>query len=125
AYRTATLCGKTHVLPDDEALERYGIEIESERGALLREGGFVVLDRYDGHAPPGSESGYADYLRARGYESADPWNDFVISAVDRGRVVSGWHLRNAPLPSRVAERHSETAYMTDLALDWIRASRQN
>ena len=121
AGRTATLAGKTHVLPDSDSLARFGIEIESERGALLREGGFVVLDRYDGHTPPGLESGYAEYLRARGYESADPWSDFVISAVDRGRVVSGWQMRNAHLPSRVEERHSETAYMTDLALDWMRA----
>ena len=30
-------------------------------------------------------------------------------------------MRNVHLPSRVAEPHSETAYMTDLALDWIRA----
>jgi arylsulfatase A-like enzyme len=121
AGRTAALAGKTHVLPDAQALARFGIEVESERGALLREGGFVVVDRYDGHLPPGPESGYADFLRARGYESADPWNDYVVSAVDRGRVVSGWHMRNAHLPSRVEERHSETAYMTDLALDWIRA----
>ena len=55
----ATLAGKTHVLPDDEALARFGIEVESERGALLREGGFTVVDRYDGHTPPGPESGYA------------------------------------------------------------------
>ena len=67
------------------------------------------------------ESGYADFLRARGCESADPWNDLVISAVDRGRIVSGRHLRNAHLPARAQERHSETAYTTDLALDWIRA----
>ena len=121
AGRTAALAGKTHVLPDTQALRRFGIEIESERGALLREGGFVVVDRYDGHTPPGIESGYAEWLRARGYESEDPWSDFVISAIDGGRVVSGWHLRNAHLPSRVEERHSETAYMTDLALDWIHA----
>ena len=38
-----------------------------------------------------------------------------------GRFLSGWQMRNVHLPSRVAERHSETAYMTDLALDWIRA----
>ena len=36
AGRVATLAGKTHVLPDNEALDRFGIEIESERGALLR-----------------------------------------------------------------------------------------
>ena len=121
AGRTAALAGKTHVLPDTAALKRFGIEIESERGALLREGGFLVVDRYDGHMPPGPESGYAEFLRSRGYDSADPWSDFVISAIDGGHVVSGWHLRNAHLPSRVEESHSETAYMTDLALDWIRA----
>jgi hypothetical protein len=47
------------VLPDTKALARFGIEVESERGALLRDGGFTVVDRYDGHTPPGPESGYA------------------------------------------------------------------
>jgi arylsulfatase A-like enzyme len=120
AGRRATLAGKTHVLPDTEALARLGIEIESERGALLREGGFTVVDRYDGHTPPGPESGYAAFLRARGYDSGDPWSDYVIAVDDGGRVASGWQLRNVHLPSRVAEPHSETAFMTDLALDWIR-----
>ena len=121
AGRTATLAGKTHVLPDTEALARFGIEVESERGALLREGGFAVVDRYDGHTPPGPGSGYAAWLRARGYDSADPWSDYVIGVDDVGRFASGWQLRNVHLPSRVAEPHSETAYMTDLALGWIRA----
>ena len=120
AGRTATLAGKTHVMPDLEALTRFGIEAESERGALLREGGFVAVDRYDGHLPPGPESGYAGYLRARGYAGADPWNDYVVAMQDGDRVVSGWQMRNVHLPARVREEDSETAYMTDLALDWIR-----
>jgi len=121
AGRVATLAGKTHVVPDDEGLARLGVESESERGALLRAGGFVELDRYDGHTPPGRESGYADFLRARGYDSEDPWSDFVIAGEAGGNVVSGWQMRNAHLAARVAEEHSETAYMTDVALDWIRA----
>jgi arylsulfatase A-like enzyme len=124
AGREATLAGKTHVLPDGDALARFGIEIESERGALLREGGFRVVDRYDGHTPPGPESRYADWLRAHGYASDDPWSDFVIAASDGARIVSGWRLRNAHLPSRVAEEHSETAYITGVALEWIRAQRE-
>jgi len=44
----------------------------------------------------------------------------VIGVDDGGRVGSGWQMRNVHLPSRVAEPHSETAYITDLALDWIR-----
>ena len=121
AGRTAALAGKTHVLPDTEALARFGIEVESERGALLREGGFTVVDRHDGHTPPGPESGYAAWLRERGYASADPWSDYVIGVDDGGRPASGWQMRNVHLPSRVAEAHSETAYMTDLALGWIHA----
>jgi arylsulfatase A-like enzyme len=119
AGRVATLAGKTHVLPDTQTLERFGIEIESERGALLREGGFVVVDRYDGHTPPGPESSYADYLRANGYRSDDPWSDHVIAVDDRGGALSGWQMRNVHLPSRVRDERSETAYMTDRALDWI------
>ena len=121
AGRTATLAGKTHVLPDTEAFLRFGIELESERGALLREGGFTTVDRHDGHAPPGPGSRYAAWLRERGYAGADPWSEYVISVDDGGRIASGWQMRNVHLPSRVAEPHSETAYMTDVALDWIRA----
>ena len=71
-------------MPDDEGCARFGIDAGSERGTLLRAGGFVEIDRYDGHTPPGPESGYADWLRARGYASADPWSDYVIAAEDRG-----------------------------------------
>jgi len=46
----------------------------------------------------------------------------VISAIDAaGHVVSGWNMRNARLPARVAEPHSETAYTTDRALEFLRA----
>jgi len=121
AGRCVTLAGKSHVTPDLDAIERFGIDIESEGGALLREGGFTVVDRYDGHAPPGPESGYADFLRAHGYASEDPWSDYVIGVVGGGRFASGWQMRNVHLPSRVAEPHSETAYMTGVALDWLRA----
>ena len=51
----------------------------------------------------------------------DPWSEHVISAVDAdGQVVSGWHMRNCHLPARVREEHSETAFMTDQAIAYIR-----
>lgn len=119
---SATLAGKTHVIPDHEGLKRFCVDPNSEAGRLLIEGGFEEFDRYDGHAPPGNESGYGDYLRGHGYDSKDPWNDFVISALDEsGTKVSGWWLRNAHLPALVREEHSETAYMTDRAIEFIRA----
>jgi arylsulfatase A-like enzyme len=83
-----------------------------------------VLDRYDGHTPPGPESGYAAFLQANGYRSADPWSDYVIAMEDGAQILSGWQMRNVHLPSRVREEHSETAYMTDRALDWIRAQAE-
>ena len=121
AGRPLALTGKTHVMPDEAGLSRLALGEGSELGRLLGAGGFIELDRHDGHhAEPAG--GYADWLRARGYASADPWTDYVIGAVDeRGTVVSGWDMRNARLPSRVAEAHSETAYTTDRALEFIRA----
>ena len=99
AGRSVALAGKSHVMPDDEGCARFAVDPASERGVLLRAGGFVEVDRYDGHAPPGPESGYPDYLRAHGYASADPWSDFVIAAEDRGRVVSAWDMQNVHLPT--------------------------
>ena len=123
--RNAMLAGKTHVMPDEAGCARFGIGLDSERGGMLRAGGFAEIDRYDGHNRPGSESGYPAWLRAHGYQSADPWTDFVIAADDNGRIVSGWQMRNVHLPARVQEAHSETAYMTDLALDWITAQGES
>ena len=60
------LAGKTHVLPDTDGLERYGIEGGSALAALMRTGRFEELDRYDGHSPPGTESGQLFHLRGRG-----------------------------------------------------------
>ena len=43
------LAGKTHVMPDEAGLARFGIEAGSALDAFLRQGGFEELDRYDGH----------------------------------------------------------------------------
>jgi len=115
------LAGKTHVMPDVAGLARLQLDGGSELGALVARGGFEEIDRYDGHHAPGGESGYPAFLRARGYDSADPWSDYVISGIDgEGRVLSGWHMRNVHLPARVKEEHSETAYMTDQAITYMR-----
>lgn len=121
--RKLALCGKSHFVPDRATYRRLGIEGDSELDALLREGYFTLVDRYDGHRaePVGT---YAQYLRSQGYDSPDPWSDFVISAEDeQGNVVSGWHMRHSHLPARVAEAHSETAYTTDQAIDFIEKHR--
>ncbi len=119
--RDLALAGKTHIIADKAGMERLSIDGASELGVLLSRGGFTELDRYDGHHEPGDESGYPAFLRRHGYDSADPWTDYVIAGLDAdGRVASGWNMRNVHLPARVAEAHSETAYMTDQALDFMK-----
>ena len=118
--RTLALAGKTHVQVDAQGMERLEIARASALGQRLSTGSFIELDRYDGHHEPGSESGYPAYLRRHGYVSDKPWSDFVIGVEDdHGAVHSGWKMRNVRWPSRVAEPHSETAYMTDQAIRYI------
>lgn len=121
AGRTLSLAGKTHVMPDHSGIARMHLDGDDDWMRLIRAGGFDELDRHDGHQPePGSA--YASFLRSVGYDSPDPWSDYVISAVDEhGQVVSGWNMRNARLPARVAEAHSETAYTTDRAIEFMTA----
>jgi arylsulfatase A-like enzyme len=121
AGRSLALAGKTHVVPDRDGLQRLQLEGGSELATLLERGGFEEIERYDGHHRPGEESVYPAFLRAHGYDGDDPWTGHVISAVDAdGRVVSGWHMRNVHLPARVREEHSETAFMTDEAIGYLR-----
>lgn len=122
AGRTLHLIGKTHVIPDIAGLQRLGVPPGSPHWRHRACGGFTEIDRIEGHGPPGPESGYADYLRAHGYAGADPWTTHVVGADGPGgSTASGWFLRNVHLPARVAEEHSETAYVTGRALDYLAA----
>jgi arylsulfatase A-like enzyme len=120
--RTA-LVGKTHMQPDVAGLDRLGIDRGSSLGILASQTGFEPYERDDGLHPDQSvnpDLAYNNYLRAKGYESDNPWHDFANSVEGPGgEVLSGWHMRNARLPARVREEDSETAYMTDRAMDFI------
>ena len=112
------LAGKTHYAPDDEAAKR--LHIPPDVMTHIQEGGFEVADRYEGHADPGGDHPYVTYLKDHGY-GADPWKEHVMSAMaEDGTLASGWKMRNVHLPARVREEHSETAYTTDVAIDYIR-----
>ncbi|SFK24843.1 sulfatase-like hydrolase/transferase [Falsiroseomonas stagni] len=119
AGRALALAGKTHMLPDAHGMKRLQLDGQHDLAALLKEGWFTLVDRHDGHhAEP--DSAYADWLRAKGYDSADPWTDYVIAVEDeQGQIRSGWKMRNARLPARVREEHSETAYTTDQAIGFM------
>lgn len=119
--RSLDLIGKSHVIPDLVGINRLGVLPQTKLWKHLASGGFNELDRIDGHGAPGPESGYANWLRNAGYQSEDPWNDYVVSGHSpNGDKVSGWFLRNVHLPSLVSAEHSETAYVTEKALDYLK-----
>jgi arylsulfatase A-like enzyme len=124
-YRVA-LVGKTHMKGDDEGMRRLGVDPRSSLGVLISECGFEPVERDDGLHPTqllDPDLAYNRWLRAKGYESENPWHDFANAAQGPdGEILSGWYLRNASLPARIREEDSETPYMTDRAMDFIRAA---
>ncbi|MCP5367431.1 MAG: alkaline phosphatase family protein [Hyphomicrobiales bacterium] len=118
-----TLVGKTHMVADTASMQRLGIDPTSSLGVFIRECGFEPYERDDGLHPDQAVDpnlAYNAYLRARGYAGDNPWHEYANAAAGPdGEVLSGWYMRNARLPARVAEEHSETAYMTDRAMAFI------
>lgn len=88
-------------------------------------GGFDPFEQLEGLYPDAllpANLGYNDFLRANGYDAANPWEEFANSAVDdNGDIVSGWRMRNAKHPSRVAAAHSDTAFLTDRAMAFMQS----
>lgn len=123
--RTAVV-GKTHMVPDREGMARLGLNDSTEIGIRVSHPGFDPYERDDGlHPTPllrkrGRKLAYNEWLQQQGYEGENPWNDFANSADGpEGELLSGWHLKNSNLPARVREDHSETAYMTMRAKEFI------
>ncbi|SDO36304.1 Arylsulfatase A [Lutimaribacter pacificus] len=122
------LVGKTHMRADEEGMARLGLEPDSIIGARVGECGFDVFERDDGMLPEGPD-GYYDpdgakeynkWLKARGYESDNPWHDFANSGLDDdGNVLSGWFLKNSAEAANIHEPDSETPYLTGRAIDFM------
>ena len=121
------LMGKTHMQPDSNGLARFGLDPEHGIGSALAECGFVLGERDDGLHPEGPSGFYSArspqynaYLRAHGFAGRNPWLEWANSGVDeQGRVVSGFYLENAHRAARIPAEHSETAYMTGRAMQFI------
>ena len=123
--RTAVV-GKTHMAADKEGMARLGLNETTDIGCIVSQPGFDPYERDDGLHPDkglaarGGELRYNDWLRSLGYRGNNPWNDYANAAEGPGgEILSGWHLRNSGLPARICEEHSETAYMTMRARDFI------
>ena len=63
---------------------------------------------------------YNRYLNDKGYAGDNPWHDWANAAQGEGNALaSGWAMRHARKPARVAEEDSETPYMTRRAMDFM------
>ncbi|MCB1407096.1 MAG: alkaline phosphatase family protein [Rhodobacteraceae bacterium] len=123
---TTAVVGKTHMMPDTEGMARLGLTRDTEIGVRVSQPGFDPYERDDGlHPTPllrekGGKLRYNDWLREQGYEGENPWNDYANAAQGPdGEILSGWELKHSSLPARIKEEHSETAYMTMRARDFI------
>ncbi|MEM1313798.1 MAG: sulfatase-like hydrolase/transferase, partial [Pseudomonadota bacterium] len=126
----AWLIGKTHMAVDAEGMARLGLTPESQIGARVAECGFDVWERDDGMRPdgpaglydPGGALKYNDWLRAKGYDSENPWHDFANSArTEDGELASGWFLLNSSGAAEIEEPDSETPYLTTRAMEFMEA----
>ena len=122
AVRCAVV-GKTHVTPDLAGAARLGIDVTRGPGLLAMQGGFEPYARDDGFWLPGFEPAvnhYREWLNAHGYPGRNPWMDFANSGRGaNGEILSGLKMRWASQPAAIAEEHSETAYTTNRAIDFI------
>ena len=124
--RTA-LVGKTHATTNVDALQRLAIDPNSQQAEIFNEVGFEAYARHDGIYPDSplfddkrDSAPYTQYLKDLGYDGANPWHDWANAGAGAdGEVLSGWKMRNAHLPARVQEQHSETVFTTDRAIDFI------
>ncbi len=122
------LVGKTHMRADAEGMERLGLEPDSLIGARVAECGFDVYERDDGMLPEGPDGFYDPdgaqecnkHLAAKGYESDNPWHDFANSGLDEdGNVLFGWFLKNSTEAANIAEKDSETPYLTGRGIEFM------
>ena len=123
----AVLAGKTHMRADVEGMRRLGIDPGSIVGVRVSECGFDPFDRDDGLHAEGPDGRYDPqlpryerYLNEKGYGGANPWHDWANAAQGEGNALaSGWAMRHARKPARVAEEDSETPYMTRRAMEFM------
>lgn len=119
--RTAVV-GKTHMRADQEGMRWLGLDPASTIGTRVAECGFEPYERDDGlhpHGPFDPDGPYNAYLNAQGFGGDNPWNDWANAVVSGDRVLSGWYLSHARKPARIPEEHSETAYITRRAMNFI------
>lgn len=117
------IVGKTHIEADTQSLDWLGFPRDALARQRLSQGGFVPVERDDGvhrSATRERDFPYNQFLRDNGFDGDNPWQCWANSAEDEnGEILSGWQFRHASRPARIPEPFSETAYMSDRAIEFI------
>ncbi|MEM9464464.1 MAG: sulfatase-like hydrolase/transferase [Actinomycetota bacterium] len=121
----SALVGKTHMAVDHSGLDRLRLDPADPATAVINECGFEPVVRDDGLMPSSSprrfDHAYNRFLRDHGFGGDNPWHSVANSVVGPdGRRISGWLLEASPYAAVVPDELSETAYMTDHAIRFIR-----
>ncbi|MEM7336148.1 MAG: sulfatase-like hydrolase/transferase [Chloroflexota bacterium] len=115
--------GKTDHRPDVHSMTRLGIDIDSELGQRITFRDFDPYDRDLGlhtHATVNPELKYNKYLNDHGYDGENPWQSWTQAVVDEdGNILDGQIWSNIKYPSRLPDVHSESAYMTNRAIQFM------
>lgn len=122
------LIGKTHMRADLEGMERLGVDPDSIIGVRASECGFDLWVRDDGMVPEGPDgsydgrvSPYNEHLKEKGYPGENPWAHYANSGIKDGQIAPAWEMKNARLQANVREEDSETPWLTDRALEFLKA----
>lgn len=117
------VAGKTHITQDAAGRARLGLTQHTDIDLIVSEGNIEPWERDDGIHPPRVDKrglAYNKWLNELGYDGDNPWDTWANSGEGPGgEIKSGWELRNSIYPARVAEAHSETAYITDRGLAFM------
>ena len=121
----SVLVGKTHMAIDNSGLNRLRLDPDDPATGVVNQCGFEPFERDDGLIPSASparfDHRYNEFLRENGFGGDNPWHTTANSVVGPdGERVSGWLLRASAYPAIVPDELSETAYMTNRAIDFIR-----
>lgn len=117
------LVGKTHMVADQEGMQRLGVDATSAIGVHHSQAGFEVVERDDGIHPDSMVKDnlpYNQYLKSQGYtEDGNPWHWAANSVETKEGVRSGFFNDRVDLPARVSDEESETPYMTRKAIEFL------
>jgi len=118
------VAGKTHITQDAAGRARLGLTQHTDIDLIVSEGNIEPWERDDGIHPPKVDKrglAYNQWLASLGYDGDNPWDTWANAGEGpNGEIMSGWALRNSIYPARIREEHSETPYITNRGIEFMK-----